>query len=77
MLKDLPDSEMKKLIFSHTVMGDAELKMLAQERAAIVRNFLIEQGKINQERVFLKKDDIYKAPGEKEKMPAGWNSARW
>ncbi len=67
MLKDLPDSEMKKLILTHTLMGDAELKMLAQERAAVVRNFLTEQGKVNQERVFLKKDDIYKAPGEKGK----------
>lgn len=67
MQKDLPDSEMKKLIFTHTVMGDAELKMLAQQRAATVRNFLIEQGKVNQERVFLKKDDIYKPPGEKGK----------
>jgi hypothetical protein len=58
---------MKKLILTHTLMGDAELKMLAQERAAVVRNFLTEQGKVSQERVFLKKDNIYKPPGEKGK----------
>ncbi len=65
MLKDLPDSEMRKLIFANTVVGDAELKKLAQERAAVVRNFLTEQGKVNQERVFLKNGDIYKEPKEK------------
>jgi uncharacterized protein involved in outer membrane biogenesis len=67
MLKDLPDSEKKKLIFANTIVGDAELKKLAQERAAVVRNFLTEQGKVNQERVFLKAGDIYKAPEDKGK----------
>jgi uncharacterized protein involved in outer membrane biogenesis len=67
MAKDLPDSEMKKLIFAHTVVGDAELKKLAGGRAAEVRNFLLEQGKVNQERVFLKTGDIYKEPAEKGK----------
>ncbi len=67
MLKDLPDSEMKKLIFANTIVGDAELKKLAEERANVVRNFLTEQGKVNQERVFLKSGDIYKAPAEKGK----------
>jgi len=70
MAKDLPDSEMKKLIFAHTVVGDLELKKLAGERAAEVRNFLTEQGKVSQERVFLKTGDIYKEPAEKGK-PAG------
>ncbi len=67
MLKDLPDSEMKKLIFANTIVGDAELKKLAAERAAVVRNFLTEQGKVNQEKVFLKSGDIYKAPADKGK----------
>ncbi|MDD2337859.1 MAG: DUF748 domain-containing protein [Geobacteraceae bacterium] len=67
MLKDLPDSEMKKLIFANTIVGNAELKKLAEERAAVVRNFLTEQGKVNQERVFLKTGDIYKEPAEKGK----------
>ncbi|MRR55211.1 MAG: DUF748 domain-containing protein [Deltaproteobacteria bacterium] len=67
MQKDLPDSEMKKLIFANTTVGDAELRKLAEERAGVVRNFLTEEGKLNQEKVFLKSDDIYKAPGEKGK----------
>jgi hypothetical protein len=77
MAKDLPDSEMKKLIFAHTVVGDAELKKLAGGRAAEVRNFLIEQGKVNQERVFLKTGDIYKEPAEKGKTASRVESERW
>jgi len=67
MTKDLPDSEMKKLIFAHTVAGDAELRKLAEERASVVKNFLTGEGKFNQERVFLKSGDVYKAPTEKGK----------
>ena len=67
MQKDLPDSEMKKLIFANTIVGDAELRKLADERAGVVRNFLTEEGKLNQEKVFLKIGDVYKAPAEKGK----------
>ena len=67
MLKDLPDSEMKKLIYANTIVGDAELRKLAEERASVVKNFLTEQGKVNEERVFLKTGDIYKEPAEKGK----------
>ncbi|MHC1697215.1 MAG: DUF748 domain-containing protein [Geobacteraceae bacterium] len=67
LVKELPDSEMKKLIFANTVVGDAELKKLAEERAGVVRNFLTEEGKLNQEKVFLKSADVYKAPAEKGK----------
>jgi uncharacterized protein involved in outer membrane biogenesis len=67
MVKDLPDSEMKKLIFANTIVGDAELRKLAEERASVVRNFLTEEGKLTQEKVFLKSGDVYKAPTEKGK----------
>lgn len=67
ILKDLPDSEMKKLIFANTVVGDAELRKLAEERAGVVRNFLTEEGKLNQEKVFLKSGEVYKAPADKGK----------
>ncbi|MRR05981.1 MAG: hypothetical protein EG828_03405 [Deltaproteobacteria bacterium] len=58
---------MKKLIFAHTVVGDLELRELAEGRAGVVRNFLTEEGKLNQEKVFLKSGDVYKAPAEKGK----------
>lgn len=67
MVKDLPDSEMKKLIFANTIVGDAELRKLAEERASVVKNFLTEEGKLTQEKVFLKSGDVYKAPTEKGK----------
>ena len=60
--KDLPDDEMKKLIFAHTAVGDAELRELARQRAAAVHAFLVEEGKAEKERVFLKSGDIFKAP---------------
>jgi len=62
--KDLPDDEMRKLIYTHTVVGEAELQALARQRAAAVHGFLVEQGKINRERLFLKYGNIYKAPEE-------------
>jgi hypothetical protein len=64
MLKDLPDDEMKKLIFTHTVVGDAELQSLARERAAVVYAWLVDKGKVAKERVFLKSGDIFKAAEE-------------
>lgn len=66
MLKELPDAEMKKLIITHTTVGDPELRQLAAERVASVRNFLIVSGKMAPERLFLKGDDIYQ-PSKKEK----------
>jgi len=64
LAKDLPPAEMEKLIFTHTVVGEAEFQSLARERAAAVRAFLVEKGKVENERVFLKSGDIYKSPGE-------------
>lgn len=68
MVKDLPDGEMKKLIFTHTVVGDNELRSLADARAAVVRSFLVDKGKVEQERVFLKRGDIFKAPSESNQV---------
>jgi len=65
MVKDIPDDEMKKLIFAHTVVGDSELRSLAEERAGTVKAFLMETGKIEPERLFLKSGDIFKAPAGK------------
>jgi len=66
MLKELPDAEMTKLIIANTKVGDAELKQLAADRVATVRAFLTDSGKLAQERLFLKVDNIYK-PSAKEK----------
>ena len=65
LAKDLPPEEMKKLIITHTTVGDAELQGLAHERVNAVINYLVTKGGIPAERVFQKNDDIFKAP-EKE-----------
>jgi uncharacterized protein involved in outer membrane biogenesis/outer membrane protein OmpA-like peptidoglycan-associated protein len=67
--KDIPDQEMKKLILSHTVVGQNELQTLAHERAEAVKAFLMTQGKLPAERLYLKSADIHKAPA-KEGVPA-------
>lgn len=66
MLKDLPDAEMSKLIVANTKVGDVELQQLANDRVAAVRTFLSDSGKLPQERLFLKGDNIYKAPAKEQ-----------
>jgi len=63
--KDLPDAEMRKLIITHTVVGENELQALARERAEAVRDFLLKSGKLPPERLFEKSADIYHPAKEK------------
>lgn len=69
LVKDLPDGEMKKLIITNTVVGNNELRTLAQERNSAVMNYLINVGNIDSKRVFQKIDDINKKP-EKDGVSA-------
>lgn len=62
LVKDLPDDEMRKLILANTAAGEQELRGLANERAAAVKAFLVERGKVEPARLFLKAEDIFKAP---------------
>ena len=64
LIKVLPDTEMKKLILANTVVGEQELRSLAEARAAGVRAFLVEQGKIDSAQVVRKSGDIYRAPAK-------------
>ena len=68
LIKALPDTEMKKLILANTVVGEQQLRSLAEARAAGVRTFFVEHGKIDSARVIQKSGDIYRAP-EKEGEP--------
>jgi len=63
-VKDLPDEEMKKLIITNTVVSDANLQALAQERSTKVMTYLVKHDGITAERVFLKKGDVYKGPAK-------------
>lgn len=52
----------KEWVPVRTVVGDPELRRLAEARAGAVRAFLVEQGKIDPARVVLKSGDISQAP---------------
>ena len=61
-LKALPDEEMKKLILTNTAVGEQQLRNLARERAVAVVNFLLQEGKLPQERLFEKSGDPFAQP---------------
>lgn len=51
--KSLPVDEMEQLILANTPISDNELHELAEHRASTVLHWLIEQGNIPSERVFV------------------------
>lgn len=53
LTKDLPVAEMEKLILTHTAISDDDLRDLANRRALAVKNWLLKNGQIASERVFL------------------------
>lgn len=66
MIKDLPDAEMRKLIIANTVVDEQELQQLAAQRATAVQQYLVSRGSLDSQRLFLKRDDIYKAPKQEK-----------
>ncbi|MCL2346394.1 MAG: DUF748 domain-containing protein [Desulfobulbus sp.] len=52
-LKDLPVEDMEKLILANTTISDDDLRQLARNRAENVQEWLIQQGKVAPERLFL------------------------
>ena len=69
LLKELPPDEMRKLILAHLPAGDKELQELAHERAMAVQAYLRDHGALPPERLFLKRDDPFRAT-EKKEQPA-------
>jgi hypothetical protein len=53
LAKDLPRAEMEALILAHTTVGDEDLRRLAEHRAQIVRDSLVDKAHVPAERVFL------------------------
>ncbi|MBS1190656.1 MAG: hypothetical protein H6R10_2448 [Rhodocyclaceae bacterium] len=51
--KDLPVEEMEKLMLANVPVGEEELSRLAMRRAQTVQTWLVEQGKVPVERLFL------------------------
>ncbi|MBF1164997.1 MAG: hypothetical protein HXL68_08140 [Dechloromonas agitata] len=51
--KELPVEEMEKLMLTNLPATDDDIKALADRRAEVVQGWLVEQGKVPPERVFL------------------------
>jgi len=64
MTKKLPEAETEKLIYANTPVTEEQLAGLAQARALSVQNFLVEEGQLARERIFLKKPEITAAPDQ-------------
>ena len=67
LTRKLPVSEMEKLIYTNTTVTENDLAELAQARALGVQNFLIREGQLAQERIFLQESDITTVP-DKENL---------
>lgn len=53
LTKSLPIAEMEELILMHTEISENDLRTLAEQRASATYAWLIEQGEISNERIFL------------------------
>jgi hypothetical protein len=63
-VKALPDPEMKKLILANTVVGEQQMRSLAEARATAVKAFLVKQGGIPAARVIQTSGDIYRTSAQ-------------
>ena len=53
LAKALPVAEMEKLIVANTTVADEDVRLLAQQRAQAVKNWLVGPGQVPAERVFV------------------------
>lgn len=53
LAKSLPSAEMEQLILNHLTVTDSDLQALAENRATAARNWLVENGGISSERIFV------------------------
>ncbi|NMF99516.1 DUF748 domain-containing protein [Aromatoleum toluolicum] len=65
LLKDLPVEEMEALILANTNVDHEALRQLALQRGQVVKDKLLEDGKVSAERIFLLSPKIEAAGGDK------------
>lgn len=53
LTQKLPDTEMEQLILAHIEITENDLRALAERRAIMTNNWLIEQGEIASDRIFI------------------------
>ncbi|OGR07100.1 MAG: hypothetical protein A2511_11205 [Deltaproteobacteria bacterium RIFOXYD12_FULL_50_9] len=68
--RPLTAEEMEKLIITRITIGSDDLKLLTRKRVATVRDYLIDQGKLDPKRVFLAETPTENS-AKKENVPAG------
>lgn len=67
LVKTLPVEEMEKLMMTHAVIKDDDLRLLAARRAAAVRDLFLKSGQVEPERIFMIEPKAL-APEKKEKI---------
>jgi uncharacterized protein involved in outer membrane biogenesis len=65
--KDIPSPEMQKLMLTHIEIKEDDLRQLARQRSAKVRDDMVNVGKIDPERIFVIEPKTL-APEKKEKL---------
>ena len=65
--KDIPRPEMEKLMLTHIEIKEDDLRQLARQRSAKVRDTMVTVGKIEPERIFVIEPKAL-APEKKEKL---------
>lgn len=56
--KDLPVPEMEQLMLANIIVGDNELRQLAEKRGKAARDWLVEKGGISSDRLFISEPEI-------------------
>lgn len=67
LVKTLPVEEMEKLMLTHAVIKEDDLRMLANRRAAAVRDEFLKSGQVEPERIFMIEPKSL-VPEKKEKL---------
>ncbi len=65
-VKDISVQRMEKLLMDQIEITDGELRSLAQERANLVRDYILRSGEIDPERVFIVEPKIYPPEGDEK-----------
>jgi len=69
LAKDLPIPEMEKLMLQHAKVSDDAVRELANQRAQVVKDYLIASGQVSADRLFIVASKPGQ-PGEKDKTVA-------
>jgi hypothetical protein len=67
LVKTLPVAEMEKLLMTHAVVKDDDLRLLATQRAAGVKDLFLKTGQVTPDRIFLIEPKTL-APEKNEKL---------